>query len=330
MQARSTPGLVTVFGGSGFVGRYTVRALARDGWRVRVALRRPHLVPELRVMGEVGQIELFQANVRMSESIAEAVRGADAVVNLVGALFESGRQSFQKLHVDAAREIADAAAAEGATQLVQMSAIGADISSSAVYARTKAEGEVAVRAAFPMATVLRPSVIFGEEDQFFNRFAAMTNLSPALPLIGGGKTLFQPVYVGDIGDAVARVLASEEARGRTYELGGPGIYSFKTLMEIMLGEIGRRRVLVPIPFDIAEAMGAAAQMTTMVGLPPPLTTDQVKMLRHDNVVSSGAHTLASLGMTPTALEAVIPTYLWKYRSGGQFAQPEAANAVKVS
>ena len=328
MQARSTPGLVTVFGGSGFVGRYTVRALAKDGWRIRVALRRPHLVPELRVMGDVGQIELYQANVRMKDSVADALRGADAAVNLVGALYESGRQSFQALHVDAARDIAEAAAAEGVRRLVQMSAIGADPASDAIYARTKAEGEAAVRAAIPLSTILRPSVIFGEEDQFFNRFAAMAGLSPALPLIGGGKTLMQPVYVADVGAAVAAALASEDTLGRTFELGGPGVYSFKALMEMMLAEIGRRRALVPLPFNIAEGIGGASELFTMIGMAPPLTKDQVRMLRTDNVVGPGVNTLAGLGVAATALEAVLPTYLWKYRSGGQFAQPEGGNAGK--
>lgn len=326
MQARSTPGLVVVFGGTGFIGRYAVRALARDGWRVRVALRRPHLTPELRVMGDVGQIELAQANVRFRESIAETVQGADAVVNLVGALYEAGPQTFQALHVDAARHIAEAAAAEGARRLVQVSAIGADVFSDAVYARTKAEGEAAARAAFPEATILRPSVVFGEEDEFFNRFAAMATQSPALPLIGGGETRMQPVYVGDVGDAVAKALASEEAPGGTYELGGPGVYSFKALMEIMLGEIGYRRALVPVPWPLANLIGQVGGLASMIGLAPPLTVDQVKMLRLDNVVTPGAHTLQGLGITPTALEAVLPTYLWKYRVGGQFAQPEAANA----
>lgn len=326
MQARSTPGLVVVFGGSGFIGRYAVRALAKDGWRVRVALRRPHLTPELRVMGDVGQIELAQANVRYPDSIAETLQGADAAVNLVGALYESGPQSFKALHVDAARHIAEAAAAAGARRFVQISAIGADAASDAIYARTKGEGEAAARAAFPATTILRPSVVFGEEDEFFNRFAAMATLSPALPLIGGGETRMQPVYVGDVGDAVAKALASEDARGRTYELGGPGVYSFRALMEMLLREIGYRRALVPVPWPVANLIGEVGGLAALVGLAPPLTVDQVKMLRVDNVVGPGTETLKGLGVTPTPLEAVLPTYLWKYRVGGQFAQPEGANA----
>lgn len=326
MQALTSPGLITVFGGSGFLGRYAVRALARDGWRIRVALRRPHLAPELRVMGEVGQIELQQANVRVADSVTEALDGADGVVNLVGALYESGKQSFQALHVNAAASIAQAAAARGIGRMVQVSAIGADPKSAAVYARTKAEGEAAVRAAIPAATVLRPSVVFGEEDQFFNRFAAMATLSPALPLIGGGKTRMQPVYVGDVGAAIAAAVRLESAPGRTYELGGPGVYSFKALMELMLKEIGRPRFLAPIPFPAAGLIGGAGDVIAKIGLPPPLTTDQVTMLRSDNVVAADMPGLGELGVMPTALEAVLPIYLWKYRTGGQFAQPETANA----
>jgi uncharacterized protein YbjT (DUF2867 family) len=326
MQALKTPGLVTVFGGSGFVGRYTVRALAKAGWRVRVALRRPHLVPELRVMGDVGQVELHQANVRFPDSVAEAMEGADAAVNLVGALYESGKQTFQALHVDAARAVATAAAAEGVTRFIQVSAIGADVNSPAAYARTKAEGEAAVRAAIPTATILRPSIVFGEEDQFFNRFAAMAGLSPALPLIGGGKTMMQPIYAGDLGAAIANALMKPGALGSTYELGGAKAYSFKALMEIMLAEIHRRRALVPLPFELAGLIGAVGDVVARTGLEPPLTTDQVAMLKTDNVVAPGALGLADLGVMPAALEAILPTYLWKYRSGGQFAELATQNA----
>ena len=324
-QALTTPGLVTVFGGSGFLGRYAVRALAKDGWRIRVAMRRPHLAPELRVMGDVGQIELHQANVRYPESIADSLSGADAVVNLVGVLYQSGKQSFQALQAHAARNIAKAAAAQGIARMIQVSAIGADADSPSAYARTKAAGEAAVRAAIPGSVILRPSIVFGEEDQFFNRFAGMAGLSPALPLIGGGKTLMQPIYAGDIGAAITVALSWPEAAGRTYELGGPAVYSFKTLMEIMLKEVGRRRLLVPVPFSVAEGLGVLGDAAAFMGLEPPLTTDQVKLLRTDNVVAPGSATLADLQITPTALEAVLPSYLWKYRSGGQFAQPALAN-----
>lgn len=277
-------------------------------------------------MGDVGQIELQQANVRFPDSVNEAVDGADAVVNLVGVLFESGKQSFNALHVGAARTVSAAAAAQGVTRFVQMSSIGADAASPSVYARTKAEGEAVVRAAIPTATILRSSVVFGEEDQFFNRFAAMATMAPALPLIGGGKTLMQPIYAGDVGAAIANALTTPGALGGLYEIGGAKAYSFKRLMEIMLSEIHRRRALAPVPFDLAELIGMAGDVLAMIGLTPPLTTDQVKLLRNDNVVSPGAVGLADLGVVPTPLEAILPTYLWKYRSGGQFAQPMTANS----
>jgi len=319
-------GLVTVFGGSGFIGRYVVRALAAKGWRVRVATRRPFRNPELTVMGAVGQIELAQANVRMPASVERALEGAEACVNLVGALYESGPQRFQSLHAMAAGTVAKAAAARGITQFVHISALGADENSPAKYARTKAMGESAVREAVPGAVILRPSVVFGPEDDFFNRFAAMAAMSPALPLIGGGKTRFQPVYAGDVGAAVASALDDVAARGKTFELGGPGVYDFKTILEMILKETGHRRFLAPLPFPVAAAIGAAGDLVAMTPFPPPLTSDQVLLLKSDNVVSPGALGLGDLGVTPTAVEGVISTYLWRFRKGGQFAQPEAANA----
>jgi NADH dehydrogenase len=317
-------GLVTVFGGSGFLGRYAVRALAKDGWRIRVAMRRPHLAPELRVMGDVGQIELVQANVRHPKSIAAALEGAEAAVNLVGLLYESGRQNFAALHHEAAQTIAQEAAAAGASRLVQISAIGADKGSAAAYARTKAEGEAAVRAAFPAATILRPSVVFGEEDDFFNRFAAMAAMAPALPLIGGGKTKFQPVYAGDVGAAIANGLTRPDVAGRTYELGGPAVYSFRELMALVLKETHHRRLLVGIPFPAAQLMGSLGQLLAHTPFPPPITRDQVELMKSDNVATGAG--LAELGIAPTVLEAVLPTYLWKYRRGGQFAAPQTAGA----
>jgi NADH dehydrogenase len=314
-------GLVTVFGGSGFLGRYAVRALAKDGWRIRVALRRPHLVPELRVMGDVGQIELVQANVRHGDSVERALDGAHACVNLVGLLYEAGRQSFAALHVAAAGGLAAAAARAGARTMVQVSAIGADPASPSLYARTKADGEAAVRAAFPRASILRPSVVFGEEDDFFNRFAAMAAVSPVLPLIGGGETKFQPVFAGDVGAAVASALRRPEAAGGVFELGGPAVLSFRELMTLLLQETQMRRVLLKVPFSLAEALGAAAELSALVGLAPALTRDQVELLKTDNVAKGPG--LAALGVTPTALEAVLPLYLWKYRRGGQFAAPAA-------
>jgi uncharacterized protein YbjT (DUF2867 family) len=314
-------GLATVFGGSGFLGRYAVRALAKDGWRIRVVMRRPHLAPELRVMGDVGQIELMQGNLRHPASIAEALKGADAAVNLVGLLYEAGRQRFDALHVDGAKAVAEAAAAAGAKAFVQVSAIGADAASNAHYARTKAEGEAAVRAAFPSAVILRPSVLFAEEDDFFNRFAGMASISPVLPLIGGGGTRFQPVYAGDVGAAIANALKTPAAAGRTYELGGPGVYTFKALMEMILAETNHRRLLAPVPFPLAEIMGSFAQLVSLLAIAPPITRDQVELLKSDNV--AGGEGLAELGVQPTPLESILPTYLWKYRKGGQFASPKA-------
>jgi uncharacterized protein YbjT (DUF2867 family) len=245
-------GLVTVFGGSGFVGGQVVRALAKAGHRVRVAVRNPNLAYRMRMLGDVGQIEVVQANVRNVPSVARAVDGAEAVVNLVGVLWESGRQKFQTLHVMGARTIAEQARAAGVTRLVQVSALGADLNSSSRYLRTKAEGEAAVRAVFPGAVVIRPSVVFGAEDKFFNKFGQMAALFPALPLIGGGETKFQPVYVGDVAAVVAKAVSSPAAEGLTYELGGPAVYSFKALMELILRETGRNRVLAPIPFFAAR------------------------------------------------------------------------------
>jgi NADH dehydrogenase len=316
-------GLVTVFGGAGFVGRYTVRALSRAGWRIRVATRRPHLSPELRVMGDVGQIELMQANVRVPSSVERALEGATACVNLVGALYQRGPQSFDALHVAAPKTIAEAAARPGVARLVQVSAIGADAASPSKYARTKAEGEAAVAAAFAGATVIRPSIVFGPVDDFFNRFAGMAAMALVLPLIGGGATRFQPVYAGDVGAAIAAALADAGAAGRTYELGGPGVYSFRQLMQIMLKETCRRRALLPIPFGVAKIIGVAGDVMSGVGVAPLLTSDQVELLKSDNVAEHGRPGLADLGVTPTALESVLPTYLWRFRNGGQFAQTPA-------
>jgi uncharacterized protein YbjT (DUF2867 family) len=319
-------GLVTVFGGSGFIGRYVVRALAADGWRVRVATRRPFRNPELTVMGAVGQVELAQANVRMPASVERALDGAEACVNLVGALYETGPQRFQSLHAMAAGTVAKAAAARGIERLVHISALGADAESPSKYARTKAMGEAAVREAVPGAVILRPSVVFGPEDQFFNRFAGMAAMSPVLPLIGGGHTKFQPVYAGDVGAAVAKALDLPAARGKTFELGGPGVYSFKTILEMILKETHRKRALLPLPFPVASLIGKGGDLVALTPFPPPLTSDQVLQLQKDNVVSPGAPGLADLGIVPTAVEGMISTYLWRFRKGGQFAQPETANA----
>jgi NADH dehydrogenase len=319
-------GLVTVFGGTGFVGRQVVRSLAKQGWRIRVAARNVGRGYRLRMLGDVGQIEVVQANIRDAASVGRALDGAEACVNLVGVLYESGRQGFATLHAEAAGAIAQAAAARGITRFVQMSAIGADAASPAKYARTKAAGEVAVRAVLPSAVILRPSIVFGAEDAFFNRFAGLTTFSPALPLIGGGHTRFQPVFVGDVAAAVAKVLGDPAAAGRTYELGGPTVYSFRDLLAFILRETGRMRLLVPVPWFAAKMLGAVGDLQAAVPIiPPQLTSDQVESLRIDNVVADGAAGLADLGIEPRAVEAIVPSYLYRYRKGGQYAAtPEGA------
>ena len=305
--------LATVFGGSGFIGRYVVQRLAKRGWMVRAAVRRPDEALFLKPLGDVGQITPIAANLRHQGSVEAAVAGADAVVNLVGLLYQSGPQRFDAVHVEGAGRAAAAARKAGAAQFVQISAIGADPASPAAYARTKAAGEAAVKSAFPQATVLRPSIVFGPEDQFFNRFARMARLTPALPLIGGGHTRFQPVYVGDVADAVVAAVERQDAAGKTYELGGPEIRTFRELMVLMLKEIERRRLLVPIPFAIASLQGALLQLLPM----PPLTLDQVRLLKRDNVVTAGMPGLKELGVGATALELILPTYLARYRPGGR-------------
>jgi NADH dehydrogenase len=313
-------GLVTVFGGSGFVGSQIVRALARKGSRVRVAVRQPGRGYRLRMLGDVGQIEVVQANIRDEASVRRALEGAEGCINAVAVLYEAGRQTFEALHVEGAGRVASAAAQMGVARFVQISAIGADPGSVSAYGRTKAQGEAAVRAAFAGAVVARPSIVFGPEDRFFNRFAQMATLSPALPLIGGGHTRFQPVLVADVGRAIANAVWSDEAAGRTFELGGPEAFSFRQLMEMMLAVIQRRRLLVPVPWPVAEALGAAGDLAAAAGLPPPITVDQVAMLRHDNVAGAGAPGLEALGVTPSALEPILPSYLYVYRKGGQYAQ----------
>ena len=321
-----TPSLVTVFGGSGFLGRHLVRRLAARGARVTVAVRNPESALFLKPMGDVGQITPVGADVRDGPAVVAAVQGADWVVNLVGVLYETRRQSFGAIHAQGAERIAKAAKAAGAKRLVHVSAIGADRHSSAAYARSKAAGEAAVAAAYPAATILRPSIIFGPEDEFFNRFAAMARVSVALPLFGGGETRFQPVYVGDVADAVVEALTDEGTAGTTYELGGPRVYSFRQLMELILAEIGRKRILLPLPFFVADAMGSVAEAMVAVlqSLPlpfevaPPLTGDQAKLLRTDNVVSGDLPGLADLGIAPTACEIILPTYLDRFRRHGRF------------
>ncbi len=308
-----TARLVTVFGGSGFIGRYVVRQLAKRGYLVRVAVRRPDQALFLKPAGDVGQITPIAANLRDQASVEAAVEGAGAVVNLVGLLYESGRQRFQAVHVEGAGRAAAAARAAGAESFVQISALGADPQSPAAYGRSKAAGEAAVVAAFPGAVIHRPSIVFGPEDDFFNRFAAMARLSPALPLIGGGKTKFQPVYVEDVAAAIVASLERPEAQGGLYELGGPSTYSFRELLQYILAETGRRRLLVPVPFCAMRAQAALLELLPV----PPLTRDQLRLLERDNLVSPGARTLADLGIAPTALELVVPSYIARFRPGGR-------------
>jgi uncharacterized protein YbjT (DUF2867 family) len=316
--------IVTVFGGSGFIGRYLVQRLARHGWIVRVAVRRPDRALFLKPMGAVGQITPIGASLRHEGSIAAAVAGADAVVNLVGILHGRGANSFAAIHVEGAARAARAARAAGVKAFVQMSALGADPNSPAEYGRSKAAGERVVRETIPAAGIVRPSIVFGPEDDFFNRFATMARFLPALPLIGGGRTLFQPVYVGDVADALLRLVEDPATAGKTYELGGPRVYSFRALLELLLHEIGRRRLLVPVPFGLASLQAFFLELpSNLISAlpPPPLTQDQVQLLKRDSVVSAGALTLDDLGIRPTALELVVPGYLARYRPGGRFVAP---------
>jgi uncharacterized protein YbjT (DUF2867 family) len=316
--------LVTVFGGSGFVGRHVVRALAKAGWRVRVAVRRPDLAGHLQPMGGVGQIMPVQANLRYPDSVIRAVDGVDAVVNLVGILAEGGRQSFGAVQSEGARTIGMACARAGITNVVQVSAIGADRNSASNYARSKWEGEAGIRAGVPTVVIMRPSIIFGPEDKFFNQFASLARILPALPLIGGGETKFQPVFVGDVADAIALALDGKAKTGATYEIGGPAVWSFKEILSYILTQTDRKRPLVPVPFGIAMLQGRILEM-----LPGKLLTrDQVTLLKSDNVVSDDSkkakRTLEGLGIKPTSVEAIVPSYLYRFRKAGQFDREKSA------
>jgi uncharacterized protein YbjT (DUF2867 family) len=310
--------LVTVFGGSGFLGRSVVRALAKRDYRIRVAVRRPELAGHLQPLGRVGQIHAVQANLRYPASIEAAMRDSHAAINLVGILAESGAQTFEAVQAKGPGAVAAAAAAAGAS-MVHVSAIGADENSPSRYARTKAAGEKAVLSAVPTATILRPSVVFGPEDQFTNRFAALARISPVLPLIGGGLTKLQPVYVGDVATAVADAVDGKTKAGATYELGGPEVLTMREIMEIILAIIERKRMLVSLPFALAKLQATFLQFAPG---PLKLTPDQVELLRSDNVVSDAARaaklTLEGLGVVPDSLEAIAPQYLWRFRRSGQF------------
>ena len=306
--------LVTVFGGSGFVGRHLVKRLAAAGNRVCVAVRDVESAHFLKPMGDVGQIVPMLANVRDEESVWAAVQGADAVVFLVGILFGRGHQTFKSIHVAGAERVARAAVDNGVQRFIHISALGADLKSDSAYARTKALGEERVKAAYPEATIMRPSVVFGAEDQFFNRLAALARLSPILPIFGqglldAGRSRVQPIFVGDVGDAIVNVLDDPSSAGETYELGGPRIYSYREIMELVSRETGRKRLLVPVPYFAAKMKAAFLELLPC----PPLTRDQLKLLATDNVVGENAKGLAELGVAPTSVEAIVPRYLKRYR-----------------
>lgn len=322
--------IVTVFGGSGFLGRHVVRALCRQGWRVRVATRRPHLAGDVKLAGDVGQVQLVQANVRNRPSIKRALENADAVVNLVGILNERGSQTFQGTQALGAANIAQAAAEAGISNYVLMSAIGADRKSTSNYAATKAEAEARTREAIPGAVIIRSSIMFGPEDGFFTRFARMARLTPVLPLIGG-STKFQPIYVGDAAAAVAAALKPGNA-GKTFEIGGPRTYTMKELLQYITRTIDRPRMLMPVPIQVASPIGyivgALSKLNPFFGA--PITGDELQMLKTDNIVSPGANTIADLGVTSLeTVEAITPTYLWRHRPYGQFQPPPIDQASRV-
>lgn len=310
---------IAILGGSGFIGRYVVKRLAERGDVVAVGGRNAAAAKFLKLKGDVGQVALINVSISDENLLRAFVANSDAVVNLVGILHEGGSQRFEAIHHIGPARLARIAREAGIERFIQMSAIGADPRSTSAYARTKAAGEAAARDAFPAATILRPSVVFGPEDQFFNRFAAIATVSPVLPLIGGGETLFQPVYVGDVAEAVVRCIDDPATAGRTYELGGPKVYSMRALMELLLEEIRRKRLLISVPFGIA-----AIQARLFSLLPaPPLTPDQVEMLKYDNIVSPNALGFEALGISPTAVEAILPTYLDRFRRGGWYAREPA-------
>ena len=323
--------LVTIFGGSGFVGRYVAQRMAKQGWRVRVAVRRPNEALFVRQYGAVGQVEPVLCNIRDDASVIKVIIGANAVVNCVGILSEVGKNTFKDVQALGSERVAKISSENGVVNFVQISAIGANEGSSSNYARTKALGEASVLKYFPDATILRPSIIFGPEDQFFNRFAQMATLSPFLPLVGA-HTKFQPVYVGDVASAVEKALSDRSVSG-IYELGGPNIETFSELMKRMLGVIQRRRLMLKVPFFVAGIMGKSLDLLKAItfGLFPNniLTQDQVKNLQRDNIVSTDANDLSDLEIRPTAMETVLPEYLWRYRVSGQYASiKDSAKGLK--
>jgi uncharacterized protein YbjT (DUF2867 family) len=325
--------IVTVFGGSGFVGRYICQRMARAGWRVRVAVRRPNDALFVRTYGVVGQVQEMQANVRDEASVRRAIHAAQAVVNCVGILGESGRQTFQAVQAEGPARVARIAAEEGVRRFVQISAIGADPGSDSDYARSKAAGEAAVTQTFPGTVILRPSIMFGVEDGFFNRFASMARFTPVMPLVGP-DTRFQPVYVDDVAKAAARAVTDETVASGVYELGGPEVATFRELVQRMLRVIRRRRTLLALPFGLADLQAGVLDglQRASFGLftNSLLTRDQVRLLRRDNVVSPGARGFEALGIAPTAMEAILESYLYRYRPAGQFTAIKEASAREAA
>ena len=328
-----TKGLVTIFGGSGFLGRYAARELVKKGWRVRVACRRVNLAGDVRLAGAPGWVDIAQANIRDRASIERALEGADAVVNLVGLMIEKGKQTFESTQAEGAALLAEVVAGKGITRFVQVSAIGADPESKSDYAKTKGEAEKAVREAVPMATILRPSAVFGPEDNFFNKFADMVRSVWLMPAIGGGKTKMQPVYAGDVAEAIAEAVDNPETAGKTYELGGPRVYTMNELYDYIMKTIDRPRFKIGLPFFIAKPLGLLAGAVWRYIPPfswgflgePPVTGDQIELLKTDNVVAEGALTLKDLGVTQLeSVEAITPTYLWRFRPYGEFHKPSEA------
>ena len=314
--------VVTVFGGSGFVGKQVVRALAKQGWRIRVAVRHPVVAYDLKPMGDVGQIQVVRCDVRKESDIARALEGADACVNLVGILYQTLSQSFDAVQRAAAAYMAQVCAAKGIRNFVQVSALGADGKSSSSYYASKGRAEDSIRKLIPEAVIIRPSVIFGPQDSFFTSLARQVKMFPLMPAVGGGHTKFQPVYVGDVANAVGRTLGNDNARGVTYELGGPEVFEFKDLIKYVANEVMQPRPLVYLPYFAASLIGIVGDIqASVLPIAPLLTSDQVLMLQKDNVVTKGAKGLKDLGIAATAVESIVPTYLWRFRKNGQFAVP---------
>ncbi len=329
-------GLAVIFGGSGFIGRYAARALVEAGWRVRIACRRVHVAGDVRLAGPPGWVDVVQANIRNRASIERALEGADAVVKLVGILFERGAQNFPSAHADGARLLAEVAAEKGIARFVHVSAIAEMAAGVSEYARTKLAAETGVRAALPGAVILRPSIVFGPEDQFFNRFAGLASsplmtFAPVLPAIGGGKTRFQPLYAGDLAKAITAAVTREDASGKTFELGGPRIYTFNEIYDFIFTTIDRKRFKLPLPFFLMKPAGymlgalwrfVPPMSWGMLGM-PPFTGDQVELLKFDNVVAPSALTIRDLGLTELeTVETMVPSYLWRFRPYGEFHQPK--------